>query len=212
MKIKIVVLDDHPIVVTGLRHLLSNNQDMEITGSYTNGKDLLKALPSISPDILLLDLHLQGQSGDEIAEIIKAKYENLKILALTNSDNLYELRNMIKKGANGYVLKTTSEDVLIEAIKTVFEGRLYIEPILKEKLLEETLEIKSQYTITPLLSRTEKEILECIAADMTSQQIAEKLFLGKRTIDNYRLSLLEKLGVRNSAGLVKKAIQLGLID
>ncbi len=212
MKTKIIVVDDHPIVVTGLRYLLSNCADMEITGSYTNGKELLRALTVTVPDILLLDIHLPEQQGDELATIIKTKYPTLKILALTNSDSLYHVKNMLKKGADGYVLKTTSEDILIDAIRAVCAGKLYIEPSLKEKIVMESLEIKSDFAQQPVLSRTEKEILECIAADMTSQQIADKIFLSKRTIDNYRLSLLSKLGAKNSAGLVKKAIQMGLIS
>ncbi len=210
--IKIAIIDDHPLVITGLRHILDGSANTEITGSYTKGKELLQAIAWEQPDVILLDIQLPGQTGDELVDIIKGKYPGIKILVLTNFDNVFYVRNMIKKGANGYVLKTTSEDILLEAITAVYKGEMYLEPVLREKVLLDNLQVKNTFTIEPVITRMEKEVLQLIAADMTSQQIADKLLLSKRTIDNYRLSLLMKLGVKNPAGLVKKAIQLGLID
>jgi DNA-binding NarL/FixJ family response regulator len=210
--IKIAIVDDHPLVITGLRQILGNCADMEVMGSYINGNELLQAIAIQQPDVLLLDIQLPGQTGDELVEIIREKYREIKILVLTNFDNVFYVRNMLKKGANGYLLKTTNEDILLDAIKSVFRGDLYLEPVLREKVLLDNLQAKRQFAVEPVITRMEKEVLQYIAADMTSQQIAEKLFLSKRTIDNYRLSLLMKLGVKNPAGLVKRAIQLGLID
>ncbi len=210
--IKIAIIDDHPLVITGLRHILAGAPGMEITGSYTGGKELLRALTTEQPDVLLLDIQLPGQTGDELVEIIKEKYPAIQILVLTNFDNVFYVKNMLKKGANGYVLKTTNEDILIEAINTVYKGEMYLEPVLREKVLHDNLQAKKTFSAEPVITRMEKEVLQLIAADMTSQQVADKLFLSKRTIDNYRLSLLMKLGVKNPAGLVKKAMQLGLID
>jgi DNA-binding NarL/FixJ family response regulator len=210
--IKIAIVDDHPLVITGLRHILANARGMEIIGSYANGTELLKGLSTEQPDVLLLDIQLPGQTGDELVELIRQKYQLIKILVLTNFDNVFYVKNMLKKGANGYVLKTTNEDILLEAIRAVFKGELYLEPVLREKVLLDNLQAKQAFATEPVITRLEKEILKHIAADMTSQQIADTLFLSKRTIDNYRLSLLMKLGVKNPAGLVKKAIQLGLID
>lgn len=212
MKIRIAIVDDHPLVISGLKRILDNCADMEVSGSYANGKELLAALPTAQPDVLLLDIQLPGLTGEELAGIISAQYPMIKVLALTNFDNVYYVRTMLKKGAHGYVLKTTNEDILIEAIRCVFDGQPYIEPALKERVLLDNLKAKRSMASQPVITRLEKEILQMIAADMTSQQIAQKLFLSKRTIDNYRLSLLMKLGVKNPAGLVKKAIQLGLID
>ena len=212
MKIKIAIVDDHPLVITGIRHILDNAKGMEIIGSYTNGRELLKGISIEQPDVLLLDIQLPGQTGDELVELIREKYQQIKILVLTNFDNVFYVKNMLKKGANGYVLKTTDEDILLEAIISVFNGELYLEPALREKVLLDNLQAKRAFAIDPVITRLEREILKHIASDKTSQQIADTLFLSKRTIDNYRLSLLMKLGVKNPAGLVKKAIQLGLID
>lgn len=210
-KIKIAIVDDHPLVITGIRHILSNSSEMEITGSFANGSDLLKGIAKEEPDVLLLDIQLQGQTGDEVLEMIRTKYPDIKILVLTNFDNVFYIKNMLKKGANGYILKTTNEDIIFDAIKSVYNGALYLEPALREKVLLDSLQAKQSFAVQPVITRMEKEVLQHIAADMTSQQIADKLFLSKRTIDNYRLSLLMKLGVKTPAGLVKKAIQLGLI-
>ena len=119
---------------------------------------------------------------------------------------------MLRKGVTGYILKTTREEILLDAIRKVNSGEQYLELSLKEKVIKDTLQAKNQVSADPILSRREKEILQYIASDMTSQQIADKLFLSKRTVDNHRLSLLMKLGVKNVASLVKKGIQLGLID
>ncbi len=210
--IKIAIADDHPLVITGLRHVLENCTDMEITGAYTSMAQALAGIAHHQPHILLLDIQLGDAMGDELAEKIKQEYPQVKILVLTNFDNVFYVRNMLKKGADGYVLKTADESILITAIKTVCAGELYLEPMLKDKLLHDNLQIKNAYAQPPVVTRLEKEILQLVAADMTSQEIANKLFLSKRTIDNYRLSLLMKLGVKNAAGLVKKAIQLGLIS
>jgi DNA-binding NarL/FixJ family response regulator len=212
MKIKIQILDDHPLVITGLKHIFSNCPEIEIVGTFVNGNELLRALATEQADVLLLDIQLPGMTGDELVEVIKKQFPEVKILILTNFDNVFYVKNLLKKGANGYILKTTNEDVLLDAIKSVYEGKLFLEPILREKVLQDTLQVKQTLAIEPVITRMEKEIMQLIAADLTSQEIADKLFLSKRTIDNYRLSLLMKLGVKNPAGLVKRAIQLGLID
>ncbi len=212
MDIRIAIADDHSLVISGLHHILANCEDMVITGSYTNGKELLAGLATQVPDVLLLDIHMPGQSGDELAEIISEHYPQIKMLALTNEDNVYYIKNMLRKGVLGYILKTTREEKLLDAIRKVNNGEQYLELSLKDKVIKDTLQAKKQVSADPILSRREKEILQYIASDLTSQQIADKLFVSKRTVDNHRLSLLMKLGVKNVAALVKKGIQLGLIE
>ena len=211
-KIKIGIADDHPLVITGLRHILGNSADMHIICSYINGKEVLDGMHHQQPDVLLLDIQMPGHTGDELATIIKEQYPAVKIIALTNLDNVYYIRTMLQKGADGYILKTTKEEILLDAIRTVYNGGQYLEPALQEKLTADDLRMKQQKDAAPILSRREKEILNYIAADLTSQQIAETLFISKRTVDNHRLSLLMKLGVKNAAALVKKALQMGLIE
>lgn len=212
MNIKIAIADDHPLVINGLTHILANSTDMTITGSYQNGAELLEGIKVVQPDVLLLDIQMPGQTGDELAEIIAELYPSVKMLALTNLDNVFYIKNMLKKGVQGYILKTARENILLDAIRTVYNGEQYLEPVLKEKLLQDTIHSKQQRSTAPVLSRREKEILQYIASNLTSQQIADKLFISKRTVDNHRLSLLMKMDVKNVAALVKKAIQTGMIN
>ncbi len=212
MTIKISIVDDHPLVIAGLCQVLSNDASMQICGTYQSGKALMADISKLLPDVLLLDIQLQQEMADDLLPNILATHPDVRILILTNFDNIFYIKNMLKKGAHGYILKTANEDVLIQAIRSVCSGEIYLQPVLKDKLIADKLQINKAFASPPVITRIEKEVLQLIAADLTSQQIANKLFLSKRTIDNYRLSLLMKLGVKNPAGLIKRAIQMGIID
>ncbi len=210
-KIKIAIADDHPLVIDGLHHILGKCADMEIVGSYHDGAQLLSGIAKKEPDVLLLDIQMPGQTGDEIADIIRVAYPKIRMLALTNLDNVYYIHSMLRSGVLGYILKTTTGNILPEAIRTVYRGEEYLEPVLKEKMAADARQMKNNPHSQLVLSRREKEVLQCIAANLTSQQIADKLFVSKRTIDSHRLNLMMKLDVKNVAALIKKAIQLGLV-
>src|ERR1043165_4299587 len=120
--IKIAIADDHPLVINGLKLILANSKNMELTGSYNNGRELLNGLKQSVPDVLILDIHMPVQSGDEVADILIDQYPEMKILALTNEDNVYHIKNMLRKGVHGYILKTTREDILLEAILKIYKG------------------------------------------------------------------------------------------
>jgi DNA-binding NarL/FixJ family response regulator len=211
MKINIAIADDHPLIINGLTQILNNCDDMHMIAAYSNGRELLQGLATVKPDVLLLDLHMPNGSGEEVAPIIRKQYPAIKIIALTNQDNTYYIKTMMNYGAAGYLLKTSIADIIIRAIRVVHNGEVFIDPLLKEKLVQESLQEKEKSS-SPQLTRREKEVLELIASNFNSQEIADRLFLSKRTIDNHRLSLLMKLEVKNSAALIKKAMQLGLIS
>ena len=212
MKIRVSIADDHPLIINGLTQIVKSCHDIEIISTYSNGQELLKGLESVQPDVLLLDLHMPNGSGEEVAPIISSKYKDIRIIALTNQDNIYYVKTMMGYGAAGYVLKTSGADTITDAIRFVFrQQQTFIDPILKEKLLQETLHSKDEQPI-PQLTRREKEVLALIASNFSSQEIADQLFLSKRTIDNHRVNLLLKLDVKNSATLIKKAMQLGLLN
>jgi DNA-binding NarL/FixJ family response regulator len=118
---------------------------------------------------------------------------------------------MLDSGALGYLLKNADQDVLVQAIRTVHEGRQFIDPALKEQLLQDMLAVRKKQAAVPALTQREQEVLQLIGNNHTSQEIADKLFLSKHTIDHYRISLLVKFEVKNASGLIKKAIDLGLI-
>lgn len=211
MKIRVSIADDHPLIINGLTQIMKSCEDIEIISTYSSGQELLNGLELVSPDVLLLDLHMPNGSGEEVAPVISSQYKNIKIIALTNQDNTYYVKTMMKYGAAGYVLKTSGADTIINAIREVMKDEIFIDPLLKEKLVLETIHAQDEPPV-PQLTRREKEVLHLIASNFSSQEIADQLFLSKRTIDNHRINLLVKLDVKNSATLIKKAMQLGLIS
>ncbi len=211
-KIKVMIADDHQMVIRGLRDMLQEVAHVAVIGTCETGKELMAALADNQPDVLILDIQMPELSGDEVAPIIHQKYPGVKILILTNSDQVYHTQSLLQKGALGYLLKNTDPDTLIQAIETVFNNRQFIDPYMKEKLVDEAVHGRKEDSGSFTLSRREREILQLIALEYTSQEIADKLFLSQRTVNNYRLNLLYKLDVKNTAGLVRKAISLGLVE
>ena len=210
--IRVSIADDHPLIINGLIQVFQNCEDIEVIATYSDGQELLNGLQILQPDVLLLDLQMPNGSGEEITPVIKEAYKEINIIALTNLDNTFYVKAMMRLGALGYVLKTSGADIISEAIRLVHGGEIFIDPLLKEKLVQETLLAKKIQSAVPQLTRREKEVLELIASNFNSQEIADKLFLSKRTIDIHRQNLLLKLEVKNSAALTKKAMQLGLIN
>lgn len=211
-KIRIAIADDHPLILSGLKNVLSFTEDIEVSGTYTDGTALLDSFREGLPDVMVLDIHMAAQPGDELARNILKLYPGARILMLTNEDNVYYIRNLLQQGVLGYVLKTSPDEILVEAIRTVHAGLQFLEPPLKEKVLQHTLSTRQQRTQGPALTRREKEVLQLIASNFSSQEIADQLFISKRTVDNHRIGLLMKLGVKNSASLIKKAMDQGLLD
>ncbi len=187
--------------------MLEQNEHIEVTGTYQSAKELLTGLKTVQPDVLLLDIQLQDQTGDELMPALSKEYPNMMVIALTNMEHEYYIKSMLQNGLMGYVLKTSNEIILLEAIQSVTRGQQYFDPAIRKTVA------KSQSTVNKSLSITqrEKEILELITQDLTSQEIADKIFVNKKTVEAHRLHLLQKLGVKTSASLVKKAIDLGLL-
>ena len=211
MKIKVMIADDHPVVAQGIQRMLEAHGDIEVCGVFRSGELLLKHIQHQQPDVLLLDIQMPGKQGDELAQIIAQSWPGISILALTNLNQPFHVRNMLHSGAKGYLLKSAEQEVLVEAIRAVFEGKQYIDDSMKEQMFQEMLETRAKNNAIPALTQREQEILELIASEYTSQEIAKKLFISLSTVENHRLNILFKLGVKNAAGLVRKAIQLGLI-
>jgi len=211
MGIRLAIVDDHPLVQAGLRQLLASSVNIILEAVYSNGKELLSGLEQSAPDVLLLDIQLPDYNGDELARMIRQRYPQVRLLALTNVDTSAYVKKMVQAGCLGYLLKNVDRDTLVEAIETVFNGNQFIAPSLKEDLLQDMLEGKRKAKHAPTLTRREKEILQLIAKEHTSQEIADTLFLSPNTVENHRRQLLFKLDARNMAGLIKKAVDFGLL-
>jgi DNA-binding NarL/FixJ family response regulator len=212
--ILIAIADDHPLVLNGLKTVLNQFANrFQLLWEATNGKEVLQNLESFFlPDVLLLDIQMPEKDGMETCKIINQKYPTIRIIALTNFEDVFYVKNMMKNGAQGYLLKTADIEVLLQAIETVYEGEEFFDEAIKSKLIQDSLFGKRRTGLTPLLTRREKEVLKFIIDENTTLQIADKLFLSLRTVEKHRTNLLQKLGVKNTAGLVKEAITKGLVE
>jgi DNA-binding NarL/FixJ family response regulator len=208
MNIKVAITDDHTLVISGLQNLLQGTQ-IEVIATFANGKETLDGLTVTQPDVLLLDIHMPGLSGEALMPQLKLLYPDLRVLVLTGFDDTFYVKNMLQLGALGYILKNSDKETIIAAITSVYNYERYIAPELMEGHNIHRLSMPHIQKLT--LTHREMEVLKMIASGCSSQEIAEKLFLGKRTIENYRMSLLLKLDVKNVAMLVKKAVELRLV-
>jgi DNA-binding NarL/FixJ family response regulator len=208
--IKIAIVDDHPLVSKGIKDMLSPYPSIQVTDTYLNGASLLAGIKMRQPDVLLLDVQLSDMRGEEITLILKKQFSELKILALTNFNNTLYASNMLKNGALGYLLKNTDEETLVNAIETVYKGEIYLSSEMKVRVEDFRKKLYRKTSAKTSLTIRETEILSLLAKGYSNQQIADELFLSKRTVENYRLNLTMKLDVKNTAGLVKFAIELGL--
>ncbi|WP_118974513.1 response regulator [Taibaiella koreensis] len=212
MNIRIAIADDHPMIIGGLKNMLSVYPHIRLAGAYGNGADLLQGLQENQPDVLLLDIQLPDKTGDMLAPVILKHYPDIRILALTNLNSALYVHNMLRMGVLGYVLKNTDPEVVIRAVETVYEGKQFIDPALLDSLDQFTQRMKRESALKPALTPREKEILRMTVNGDTIQEISEKLFIGLRTVEYYRSNLFLKLDVRNMAGLIRKALLLGLSE
>ena len=208
MVIKIMITDDHPVVTNGLVKLLKDYDAYEVTGTFSNGKDLLQELKQQQPDILLLDMHLPLIEGPELAAEIIKKYPSVKIIVLSSSDIIFQVKKMLQLGCLGYLLKDSDDLTIIKAIETVTAGGQFLSASLQQQIMQDLFKKKAPATA---LTRREKEILQLIVEEFTNQEIADKLFISPHTVDNHRVSLLSKMQAKNTAGLVRKALEQGLV-
>lgn len=211
MPITLAIADDHPIVANGIRTILRGVPNMEVIDSYTSGQALLQGIQHQRPDVLLLDMQLPDMNGPELAASILKLYPQQRILVLSSTDILLQVKKMLKLGCMGYLLKDADDTTIIKAIETVQQGGQYLSPLLNQQLIDDLFRNKKAEKKNTLLTRREKEVLQLIIDEHTNQEIADKLFISLHTVENHRISLLHKLEVKNTAGLVKVALQTGLV-
>ncbi len=206
MKTTITIADDHPMVIEGIMNMLRPFEQFEIISSYHSGDSLLKGLAERAPEVLLLDLHFPDTTGNYLVRNIKPRYPRINIIAVTGVSDPFEIHDMMQHGCSGFVRKTADKSILVEAIETVCAGATYIEPPLKEILLQYVLQAGQTTTLQVKLTERENEVLQLIAEGMTNKEIADRLFLSHRTVGHHRFSLYEKFGVNNTATLIKAAV------
>lgn len=210
---RILIADDHQIFIDGLKALLSNDKRFEVVAEANNGNDVLEQLEKKEIDVVVLDVNMPEMNGIETTKIIAKKYPHISVLMLTMYNRKEFIIELLQAGASGYVLKNCSREELTEAIISVDKGKNYFSRDVTDTVMEGLKKMKSgQSEINTELSKREIEILKLIVQEMTTKEIAEKLFISESTVETHRRNLISKLGVRNTAGLVRYAMENKIID
>jgi DNA-binding NarL/FixJ family response regulator len=205
--IKIFIVDDHQVVVEGIKSLLQNEDTIEIVGCANNAEKCLQYFANQSVDIILMDISLPDIDGIELTQMILEKHSKIKILALSTFNQGTYVRKMMEAGASGYLLKNAGKHEILKAIETVFNGDNYLTFEADQALKHEN----EQQNSMPKLTKREKEVLANIAEGLTNLQISEKLFISIDTVDSHRKNLHTKLNVKNTAMLIKFATENGFL-
>lgn len=207
--IRLLLADDHLLFLDGLGALFADEIDITITGKATNGREVLRLLKEHETDLVLLDVNMPVLDGLETTVQAKALYPDLKILILTMYNTHEFISNLVKAGADGYILKNTGKEELLKAVRQVVRGENYFSTAVTTTLVSGIRSTNKTEEEVPL-SKREIEVLKLISQEFTTHEIADKLFLSAHTIDTHRKNLLSKLNVKNTAGLVRYAITKGI--
>lgn len=208
--IRVLIVDDHPMVRRGLHSLLSSYADIEVAGEAEEGTAALQAVTALDPDVVLLDIQMLGADGVEIAARIVKGTPQVKIIVLTAYDNEEYVLGAFRAGAHAYLLKNSSDETVVEAIRLVHQGKRLLSPSLMDQVLRQfhTLAVESH---APELSRDELHVLSLIASGATNEEIAKETHWSERTVKRKLEEISEKLGARNRAHAVAIAIKGGLV-
>lgn len=204
---RVYIVDDHAVVIEGIYSLLQKEKDLEMAGYANNAANCLNYFTNHTADVILMDISLPDMNGVDLCKLIKKKYPGIMVLALSTFNQGTYIRKMMESGASGYLLKNAARQEIIEAIKTVIRGKNYLSFDAGQALRSDT----AQQNAIPPLTKREKEVLVHIAEGLTNAQIAEKLFISIDTVESHRKNLHAKLNVKNTAMLVRFAIENDLL-
>ncbi|MBL7825708.1 MAG: response regulator transcription factor [Saprospiraceae bacterium] len=213
--IRIFIADDHAMFAEGVESLLTGEPDFELMGKATTAAETLQKVTSNPPDVLLLDINLPDQSGMEVCRQLRAEFPEVKIMALSMFSDEGYISAMLGLGAQGYLLKNTGKVELCAAIRSLYAGKTYFSKEVTDVVMRGLMQSRTGSAgikEAPKISRRELEVLRLIMDEKTTPEIAGILFLSEKTVESHRAALLVKLGARNTAGLVKAALQWKLLD
>jgi two-component system nitrate/nitrite response regulator NarL len=209
--IKILIIDDHPLVADGIKTMLGQVDDMQIKGVCKSAGDALEFAAIHEIDVILLDISLPDMDGLRLCEQLRKNKVAAKIIGLTSTNEAGIIAGLLQRGGNGYLLKNMEREELIHAINTVLKGHLYLSKDANEKVLEQFRSIHSAVDAVPLITRREKEILLLLSDGLKGPQIAEKLFLSPHTVETHRKNLLKKFNANSVQMLLKVAREYRII-
>lgn len=218
--IRLLLVDDHAVLRAGLRSLLNAEEDMEVIGEAESGGQAVDMAHAMQPDVVLMDVTMPGMSGVEATRRIKQADPDMQVLALTMHDDASYLRDMLEVGGAGYVLKKAASDELLSAIRVVYQGGTFLHPSHTKVLLDDMVdrnkgaggpadEKQARYES---LSEREAQVFKLVALGHRNSEIAEMLHLSVKTVETYKARLMQKLGLRSRAALVRYALELGILE
>ncbi|MEX0609492.1 MAG: response regulator transcription factor [Balneolaceae bacterium] len=208
--IKIAIVDDHKIVRDGIRAMIEDEPGLDVVYEAEHGEQIVEFCNANEVDLIVMDITMPVMDGIEATEIIKEKHSEIKVLALTMLNEDHHIRKMITAGASGYILKSSGKEELLKAIKMLIQDQHYFSDGATQSILKELVKpviSKSKSSSEVHVTERELEVLKLIVEEHTNQEIADKLYLSVRTVDAHRRNLLQKIGAKNTAGLVKYAVK-----
>ncbi|MCB0599025.1 MAG: response regulator transcription factor [Lewinellaceae bacterium] len=212
--VEIMIADDHRVFREGMVSILENTGEIKVVAQAQDGKEVMEKLKQVKPELILMDISMGEAGGIETTRLVKEHYPDVRVLVLSMHSESSYIVKMLEAGASGYLLKDAGSAELINAIKAVAGGHTYFSSQVSATLVDQLVKGKKpagrKEGVT--LTRREVEVLRLIAEEFSNSEIADKLFISIRTVDTHRRNLLEKLGVKNTAGLVKYAIKHGLAE
>jgi DNA-binding NarL/FixJ family response regulator len=215
LNIRVLVADDHAIVREGLGIMLGNQPDMEVVGLATNGREAIRMVDQYQPDVAVMDISMPELNGIEAIQQMLPSHPRMKVIVLSIHETKPYVYRALKAGAKGYLIKETAGLEVVDAVRAVYRGERYLSQRISDLLTDVSFrKLEGSKEVSPLeqLSPREREILQLVAEGKTSQEIAEIISISPKSVDTYRSRLMHKIGVEDVAGLVKFAIQHGVIS
>jgi DNA-binding NarL/FixJ family response regulator len=211
MTVRVLIVDDHAVVRSGLRLLLDGEQDIEVVGEAGTAREAILEARSVKPDLILMDVVMPDQSGLEAVPTLLHEHEDVKVLVLSMQDDPRYVREAFSVGASGYVLKEAADTEVVAAIREVARGGRYVHPELGARLIAAETDELRRAEENPLSER-EQEVLRLLALGHTNQEIAKTLYISVRTAETHRAHIMQKLRLATRAELVRYALAQGLLD
>jgi two-component system, NarL family, response regulator NreC len=211
MPIRVVVVDDHAVVRSGLRRVLDAEADIEVVAEAGSVRDAVFEARAHKPDVIVMDVVMPGQSGIEGTPLVLHEAPDAKVLVLSMQDDPRYVREAFAAGASGYVLKEAADTDVVEAVRVVSDGRQYLHPALGARLIESEAREREEAEADPLSER-EREVLRLLALGHTNQEIAKMLYISVRTAESHRAHIMQKLRLQTRAELVRYALAHGLLE
>lgn len=209
-KIKVLLVDDHKMFLEGLTSILLDDADIQVMDTVVDGHQAMEYMRSNEVDVVVTDINMPEMDGIELNLKLKKKWPNVKALVLSSHSDAETIKKVISANVDGYLLKNAEKEELILAIKEIYKGNTHFSAEVQEAVVASMFSSKKNDT-PPVLSKREQEVLTLIADEYTAVEIADQLFISQHTVNSHKKNLLSKLGVKNTAGLIKYALLNGLI-